>query len=190
MEKFACKNCGSCCKKFGLKGLPLFEEEVERIKKLSEDKLDIRPTEIFIDKKSGKKFAVLYGMFNEPCPFLTENSCSIYDQRFLICKQFPVFSTEKFKFSKLKDEPEFFDCKCFDCKKHFSKGNPTKSMLKNFYSDCYTAAAESNAKTEKIMDLLVSLQELGKADLSGIDHQKISNSAEILSFSEFLKEIN
>ena len=36
MTKFQCENCGQCCSKFGKKGLPLFDFEVERIQNLAE----------------------------------------------------------------------------------------------------------------------------------------------------------
>lgn len=191
-EKFECASCGACCTKFGEKGLPLFEFEVTQLKKISANKkLDIRPTEIFLDKLSGKKFAVLYGLFDQPCIFLNKDKkCKIYKERFLICRQFPIFSTENFKFSKIKDEPEFFDCKCFDCKKQFNNGNPSKVRLKNFYGDCYVSAEKANKKTERIMDLLINMQEQGKVDLCGIDYKTINNLDKIPSLSEFLKEIN
>ncbi|VVB80179.1 Putative zinc- or iron-chelating domain protein [uncultured archaeon] len=160
MDKFICQGCGKCCKKFGPKGLPLFDFEVERLKKLAAERgldLDIRTTEV-VDGKT-----VLYGMFNEPCPFLGEKGCTIYDKRFLICKSFPLFSTAKFNFAKVKGIPEFMECPNFDCRKKFEEflGNETKTIqevedyLKETYGECFDACVLSNKETEKIMDELM-----------------------------------
>jgi Fe-S-cluster containining protein len=156
MEKFICEGCGNCCKKFGPKGLPLFDFEKERALKIAKQlglKLDIRPTEI-VDGKT-----VLYGMFSEPCPFLKDNKCSIYDERFLICRQFPIFSTASFKFSKISGVPEFMECPNFDCKKKLSEfiGDEIKTIpeienyLKETYGECFDFAKKSNEETERIM---------------------------------------
>jgi Fe-S-cluster containining protein len=190
-KKFECKSCGACCEKFGEKGLPLFEFEVEHLKKISGEKnLDIRPTEIFLDKISEKKFAVLYGLFNQPCIFLDKNKkCKIYEERFLICKQFPVFSTPKFRFAKKENEPKFFECKCFDCKKHFSEKKLNEKELQEFYGDCYKSALESNKETERIMKILIDLQKRKIIDIEGISFEESINFDEVIGLSEFLKDI-
>ena len=189
-KKFECKSCGTCCKKFGEKGLPLFEFEVDRLKKISTSKnLDIRPVEIFLDRISGKKFCVLYGLFNQPCIFLENNKCKIYDDRFFICRQFPIFSTEKFKFAKIKGKPEFFECKCFDCKMHFKENNFNEKELNDFYGGCYEAALDVNNETERIMKLLLNLQKQGKIDLEGVNYQTIEDSEKISSLKEYLESM-
>ena len=163
MGKFNCVACGKCCRKFGRKGLPLFDFEIERIKKIASDRnfiLDIRPVESVVGE-DGKEVVALYGMFNEPCPFLLGGKCSIYEERFLICKQFPIFSTAKFKFGK--GVPEFMECKNFDCVGEFKKfiGKEKKSFqevenyLKETYGECYDGCLESNKETERVMDWLI-----------------------------------
>lgn len=199
MDKFICHGCAKCCKKFGPKGLPLFDFEVEKATKIANSrniKLDIRPTEVFLDKKSGLKFAVLYGLFQEPCPFLKENKCSIYDERFMICQQFPVFSTASFKFNKVQGIPEFMECSSFDTKKQFSQflGNEFKSIneienyLKETYENCFKIAKKSNEESERIMNKLIELQKIGKIELQSLDYTKINPKEKILSFVEFCKE--
>jgi len=164
MDKFVCSCCGKCCKKFGKKGLPLFDFEVERIQKLAKERnifLDIRSIEGFMDNKTGKENIALYGMFNEPCPFLRNNKCSIHEYRFLICRQFPLFSTECFKFGK--GLPEFMDCCNFDCegelRKFIGDGNKNPQEIENYlketYGECFDSCLESNKETERIMEWLI-----------------------------------
>jgi len=98
MEKnFECKKCGWCCKNFsqekGVNGLPLFEWEKKKFEELAEEKgikLDIQPTDLIFDKRSNRHICVNYSMKNEPCPFLENNQCSIYTDRPLVCKSFPL----------------------------------------------------------------------------------------------------
>jgi Fe-S-cluster containining protein len=196
MEKFFCNGCGKCCKKFGEKGLPLFDFEVEKLRKSykGKEKLDIRPTEIFLDRKSGKRFAVLYGLFNEPCIFLKDDKCQIYNERFLICRSFPIFSTTSFKFNKSIGVPEFMECFSFDCKKKLSNfiGNETKSpseienYLKEVYGECFEFAKKSNKESERIMETLLELTREEKIDLQSLDWKSKRNNDNILSFEEFL----
>jgi Fe-S-cluster containining protein len=195
MDKFVCDGCGKCCRKFGQKGLPLFDFEVERLRKMykGNEKLDIRPTEIFLDRKSGKRFAVLYGLFNEPCVFLKDGKCLIYDERFLICRAFPVFSTASFKFNKVAGVPEFMECFSFDCRRKLADfiGSETKSLgeiedyMKETYGECFEFALKSNNESEKIMDELLELAEGGKVDLQGLDWKVKRNNDNVLSFGEF-----
>ncbi len=201
MDKFICHGCAKCCKKFGPKGLPLFEFEKKKAEEIALQRgiiLDIRPTEVFLDKLSGNRFAVLYGLFQEPCPFLKDNKCTIYDERFMICRQFPVFSTASFKFAKITGAPDFMECGSFDTKKQFSQflGNEFKSIpeieeyLKNTYENCFEIAKKSNEETEKIMNTLISLEKEGKIELQSIDYKTLKNSEAILGFSEFLKMLS
>lgn len=96
--KFNCKKCGKCCRIFNSKGggtLPLFYEEKKRFEILLENlKLKGRfiAENILFDKISGKLFCLNWGLCTEPCIFLGEEGCVIYEQRALICKAFPVGS--------------------------------------------------------------------------------------------------
>jgi Fe-S-cluster containining protein len=199
MERFVCQGCGKCCKKFGDKGLPLFDFEVEKLRKeyRGEYKLNIRPTEIFLDKKSGKRFAVLYGLFNEPCIFLKDNKCTIYNERFLICRAFPIFSTASFKFNKIAGLLEFFECDKVDCRKKFSEfvGSEIKSLveienhMKEIYGECFENALKSNKESEKIMETLLELTKEGRIDLQSLDWKAKKNNDNVLTFGEFLEKI-
>jgi Fe-S-cluster containining protein len=194
MENFVCSGCGNCCKKFGPKGLPLFDFEVEKIKNIVTG-LDIRPTEVFLDKKSGIKFSVLYGLFDEPCPFLEKNICKIYNNRFLICRQFPIFSTANFKFSSNTGLPSFMKCTKFDCKGKFEEFAKAKCVseienyLKETYGDCFEFAKKSNEETERIMNKLIELEKSGKVELEGVDYKTLKKD-NVVNLREFLEKIN
>jgi len=164
MDKFVCKGCGKCCRKFGKKGFPLFSFELEKINRMAKERnlvLDIRPVESIIGE-DGVEDVALYGMFNEPCPFLSKDGkCSIHDDRFLICKQFPLFSTAKFKFGK--GMPEFMECFSFDCEQELrdfvGDGKKSKEQIENYlketYGECYDGCLESNKETERVMNWLI-----------------------------------
>jgi len=70
-----CKNCNDYCCKNEMVGL--FKSEVELLKKIKPD-LNL--------KDFGE---ILY--LEPPCPFFKDNKCSIYEQRPIICRSFPVF---------------------------------------------------------------------------------------------------
>ncbi|HPD81957.1 MAG TPA: YkgJ family cysteine cluster protein [Candidatus Pacearchaeota archaeon] len=93
-EKFQCRKCGDCCRFFGETDnwLPLFEWEKDKMKELAEQKkisFEAKPIELIFDKKSNLAFFINYGL-KGPCPFLINNKCSIYEDRPLICKAFPM----------------------------------------------------------------------------------------------------
>jgi Fe-S-cluster containining protein len=73
--------------------LPLWEWEVPKIKRLAEEKgifLEIKPRGTLIfDKNSHKAFHMQFKL-DAPCPFLLNNQCSIYSERPMICRSFPM----------------------------------------------------------------------------------------------------
>ena len=126
---FECKQCGNCCIDFGESGfLPLHPWEAEILKKLADEKgviLNIKPKGCFFDKKHNLAFFLQYGLYNNPCPFYINNLCSIYDNRPLVCKSFPL-SRDPIMSLKYSPERGFFT-NFADCKNH----NP-KDELKDF----------------------------------------------------------
>jgi len=149
---FQCQGCGECCKQFGKENnsfLPLFEWETEDYKELAKQKgiaLNIEPIHFFLDKKSGFVFCLEYGMFNQPCPFLENNKCSIYNNRALVCRQFPIFWTPQFTPDKSFGRNCFLTCKNFESKKQFDElfktnkeisGEEIKEYLITLCSKCH-----------------------------------------------------
>lgn len=120
--KFECKKCGWCCKNFsqnkGISGLPLFEWEKDKFEKLAEKKgikLYFQPTDLIFDKRSGKHICITFSMENEPCPFLENNQCSIYSERPIVCRSFPLAKSPLLPSRKgVLDLSGFMKCKHFD----------------------------------------------------------------------------
>jgi len=75
------------------RGLPLLEWEKEELEKLAKKKgitLKIEPFDLGFDKKNSLYFFIYYTLNQEPCPFLENNKCSIYNNRPLVCRFFPL----------------------------------------------------------------------------------------------------
>ena len=97
-QRFECRRCGYCCSNFGKsRTLPVFEFEIPGLKERAKQEgvvLVFVPENVFLDKRSGQLFCLNYGMAVMPCPFLIENKglhgCSIYKNRPLICRKFPL----------------------------------------------------------------------------------------------------
>ena len=123
-KKFECKQCGKCCSDFGdKKYLPLYEWDVEILKEEAENKkisLKIEPLKFFLDKKTGIVIVFLYGLMEEPCPFLEDLKCSIYEKRPLICRKFPLGYTPRFAPEKFVLDC-FYNCPNFNAKDFMKK---------------------------------------------------------------------
>jgi len=89
-SRIDCRACGNCCRQI----LPaLDEDDVDRLASCLE--------------KTSNEIIALYLMtdddgnliFNRrPCPFLSENSCLIYEHRPEICRSYPHLRNEEFVF--------------------------------------------------------------------------------------------
>ncbi|MFW6283062.1 MAG: YkgJ family cysteine cluster protein [Minisyncoccales bacterium] len=203
-NKFVCKNCGYCCRNFGKsKTLPLFEFEIpkieEKAKNLQKTVVFI-PENILIDKKSGTLFCMNYGMAVMPCPFLEKSgdnkqTCSIYPDRPLICRKFPLEKNPLFH--KLK-KSNFFDCDYFDSDeilKSIKKGNrcsnneqTKKQFTEIFGKEIWEASLTVDKIKDKLNKNLSRLEELKKIEIASgewID----TKGKEIIGVFEFLKKI-
>lgn len=97
INHFECLKCGDCCKNFGsndsFSGLPLFEWEKKEFERLAKERgifLNINSTNIIYDKKSKTYVNISYFMENQPCPFLKDNQCAVYEKRPIVCRSFPL----------------------------------------------------------------------------------------------------
>jgi len=196
--KFKCKECGECCKVFGdvSRHLPLFEWEVERYKKIAVNKkLNFKPVQYLLDEKTGIVFVYLYGMTNEPCPFLENNKCSIYSKRALICGQFPLLWTAKFHTKNEFGASCFSECPNFDCKKEFdSKFSGKDSIskieidkyLEEIYGNCFEFALQSNAIGREVLEIIKKHDKNGDWKLKEISENELKDYR-VVTFLEFLK---
>ncbi len=203
--KFKCICCGECCRKISdenssAKGLPLFEWEVEKIKKLAADRgIEIGPIDLVLDKKSEKYFCTGYSLSLEPCPFLKDNKCSIHKERPIVCRAFPVARNPEF----LDDVPDlgcFSNCPNFDFKAFLrdslglEEGKPFNLPRKKINEEYAKTFDEETMKNSFTRDSILSffdetmaaLSEEGLIDIELVD--KAPKNVKVIPFLQFLVE--
>lgn len=208
--KFECQCCGWCCKNFGddnHKYLPIFEWEVKTYQKIadgtrrcqpceSEEKIKIsfKPVKYLLDEKSGIVFVYLYGMTTEPCPFLEKNKCSIYSDRAIICRQFPLLWTAKLHIGNEFGASCFSDCPKFNCKEEFDNKfsideiskEEIDNYLKENYGDCFDSTVLSNTIGRKILEIIKKHDLAGDVKLKQVEEEDLGKYKQ-MPFTEFLK---
>jgi len=198
--KFECKCCGVCCSNFGdadHKYLPIFEWEVDSYKKIAKSKnvkIGFKPVKYLLDTKSGIVFVYLYGMTTEPCPFLENKKCSIYEDRAIICRQFPLLWTAKLNMSNEFGAGCFSECPNFDCKKEFDDHFPIKEIekekidnyLKENYENCFDSAVLSNTIGRKILEIIKKHDIAGDFKLKQIEEKDLIKYDQV-PFIKFLR---
>jgi len=203
MIKFNCAKCGSCCrnisdKNSSLRGLPVLEWELKSLKKLNPN-LKTEPIDVFYDKKSKLYFCLGYSLIKEPCVFLKNNQCSIHKNRPLICKAFPIAKHPVF-LEKVPDLSCFSKCCNFDFKKfleslglsarkpyNISKEKLLEEYNKTFDGETMKASFMKDNALKSFSDVLEKLTELKLIDIKRIKNIK---NKKVVSFFDFLKEIN
>lgn len=199
MEKFLCKNCGACCTKFSLIGaLPFFEWEIKEIKNQASKRkisLNIQPINIMFDEVSGIYFFPQYGMFNEPCPFLKENKCSIYEKRSYVCRMFPLIKTPLSSEDKIWLD-SFSFCPNFDMQKFLKETEKLnheelKEKFQEFFGECNEVCFRAVRTRDKLDEIMKKLLDEGKVKLRNVfEGEKILNAIPILEFFIKIKAIN
>lgn len=207
MKKFKCYNCGYCCSNFGPAGtLPIFHWEKKKLEAIATKKnisLNFIPENVYYDSISKKIFFVNYGMKNMPCPFLKNNKCSIYNERPLICKSFPIGKNPLFEKKEISSiKPNWF----IHCKNYGSEGfikeinNPSINVSKKIEKYIQTFGEmswNSSFKIEKIkyfveseIKKLVNLGKISIKEFDWIDYKKhtIVNVFDFLVMRDVLNE--
>lgn len=198
--KFECQCCGWCCRNFGdadHKYLPIFEWEVKNYQRIADGrkiKISFKLVRYLLDEKSGIVFVYLYGMTTQPCPFLEKNRCSIYDDRAIICRQFPLLWTAKLHIGNTFGASCFSDCPKFNSKEEFDNHFPFKEIskeeidnyLKETYGSCFDSAALSNTLGRKILDIIKKHDIARDFKLKQIEEKDLEKYKQ-MSFTEFLK---
>lgn len=198
--KFECQRCGYCCRDFGgSKTLPVFEFEIPGLKYQAKKKKSVLvfvPENIFLDKKSGQIFCLNYGLSNMPCPFLTKNQgvfgCSIYENRPLICRKFPL---EKNPLFHEITKESFFDCDNLYADKTLSCVQKENNCLNNkqvekqfieiFGKNVWNASLGVDKIKLRINKELKELEVLEKIEPVSVDWID-SKNPEIIGVFEFL----
>jgi Fe-S-cluster containining protein len=194
--KFECSCCGECCRKVSEdgSGLPLFEWEVEEIRRLNKD-AKIEPIDCVLDKKSDLYFCTGYSLIGEPCTFLKDSKCLIHKERPMICRAFPIAKSPEL----MDDIPNldcFSNCPNFDFKAFLGdslgleEGKPfslTKEKVIEEYRKAFDKETMDSALVRDnalgyIDELMASLSEEGLIDIEVVD-KKDKNP---ISFFDFL----
>lgn len=197
MLKFECKKCGKCCEDFGNHGhyLPLFEWEVTELRDIAKNKnvnLNIKPIDVMLDKKSGFAFTFQYGMLNEPCPFLINKSCSIYENRPIACRQFPIGKTHAV--SNMINLSNFIHCENFNNREFLEMMSNNAKEIKlrkdyisskfiETYGDCYDYCLQKDIIEQIMLKTMSSY--VGKIAPIKLNESDF-NKHEILPFFEYL----
>jgi Fe-S-cluster containining protein len=198
--RFKCKGCGDCCRNFGDKDkcIPLFSWEVEEYKKLAKKEgifIEFEPIKYLLDENSKIVFIYLYGIKNRECPFLKENRCSIYKERAIICRQFPLLWVASQCSGREFGARCLSECSNFNCKDDFERnflgsGEASNSEIDIYLKDTYIKGFASALMSNKIGRRIVEI--IGKHDFSKeLKLKEISKEGLVnfpqMSFHEFLK---
>lgn len=134
----SCVQCGDCCRRYPMEldpqdevlirekiyetkgvvypypfkefGLPFKPDEVERFKEIAKKKnvvANFKPLKVII--KDGKPVIIDYFLDADACPFLINNSCTIYEDRFSVCRAFPKREDFSNEFNFEHDEDLSFE---------------------------------------------------------------------------------
>jgi len=202
--RFKCIQCGACCKDISGKltssrGLPLFEWEVKKIKKLAKKHnlpIEIKPIDNILDKLSGLYFCTGYLIKNEPCTFLKNNKCLIYKNRPIICRAFPIAKNPLF----LRNAPNlscFSECPNFNFN-HFifkslnlKEGKPyiiTNKKITKEYNNTFDKETFGNSFIKENIFLYFNniISTLSKNKLIDIKISKENKKIPPIPFFEFL----
>jgi len=200
--KFECQKCGQCCKDFGGGFLPLWEWEADKLKKLAEKNnivLNLEPLSMLFDKRSRLAFSIQIKLSQEPCPFLVNNRCSIYEERPLVCRCFPLAETPLFKLKgERTDLSSFGKCPNLDAKnflRELGAGNDVPISLKKkdmirkykdvFGEEMFISAFQMDnikAFVDYTMDNLIKNKKIKLRKISEFDYNKYT----AYPFLEFL----
>lgn len=201
MEKFSCNNCGACCTRFGVhRALPFFEWEIAILKKEAKKRkinLDLRPINILFDENSKIYFFPQYGMFNEPCPFLKENKCLIYEERPYVCRMFPLIKTPFIETEEI-NYGWFCICPHFNLEEFVRKTKEKKlkeenlkELFRESFGECNEICEKATRIRNEIDGIMKKLIEEGKVKLRGVEeNEKVSKPVPILEFLIKIKVIN
>lgn len=86
---FVCKECGECCNRLGTGWAPYDIDRATGYLSLEHDEF----LKKYLEGKESEE-GIKYSRNVKPCPFLTkENSCSIYPERPLACRLYPLRTT-------------------------------------------------------------------------------------------------
>jgi len=179
-EIFKCQSCGFCCRRF----ICLYPSELQKARLYAQNfgiKIKFKPYRKFFDLKNQKIIVLIYLINHNPCPFLLDNKCLIYHDRFIVCRKYPISSWVElgkvFKFLGLKHE--FYDID-FNCS--FFQKFPSFKKILNFTPIQQILGTEYNAVLED-KKIWFDLQ-------SQLNHLKKTEKIQIISKAKFQIEMS
>jgi Fe-S-cluster containining protein len=192
IEKFECKKCGRCCRNFG-GFLPIWGWEADELKKIAKEKnisLELKPAELWADEKTGLVWCFQIRLANEPCPFLLDNQCSIYKNRPLICKSFPLGHSYLIDLGESKNKLSFGNCPNFDAEKFMMGFNSIPESKKIIEDEMFVSSFQLDGIKKFISETMKDLVENKKIKLKRINESDYKKYPNYLSFFEFLTTAN
>jgi Fe-S-cluster containining protein len=239
MQKFECRNYGDCCRRIrslGTEGaavksapgfflvpepkdvgLHLFDWEVDKLKELADKRgfaLSIEPLWVCVSYKE-EPIVLSWHMRCDSCPFFSEEKfCTIYDERPLACRTFPVADSGYLRL--MRGDKLFYPiissaCRCWQEKVAAPEKMKPAEALKLFldiFGSSYSSALKADlytnwmmseivrgmAKSGKIVPAVWTRQELAKKMGGGylrltgfLERERIMTREEI---TEKLKELD
>ncbi len=176
MSKFKCLKCGYCCSHSDrdyseLRYIPIFYDEIKFLNDLAE-KLDIHieiiPDLMYPDLLNKVYIITTYSLtFPETCGFFdTKKGCSIYEDRPLTCKSYPLSLWREDGLRKmLKVETS---CKFVSQNLDLTL-NKDFNELKEFFPEEYEFARKILIKGKEILMKIVQLEKDEKINIGYLD---------------------
>lgn len=87
-----CQQCGKCCNGTWFTIIPLHLEDYQKILEVLGSDEKLKEITKLAPHDGGQVVCM-----KEPCPFLVDKKCSIYDKRPLTCRYFPIQVTDVIK---------------------------------------------------------------------------------------------
>ncbi|MHA1233153.1 MAG: YkgJ family cysteine cluster protein [Candidatus Helarchaeota archaeon] len=173
MIEFKCLRCGDCCHAKYVENrigyIPIFLDEIDRIIELakkSNKKVIIKPDFVYADKLNKQLIIATYEMVVDQQCIFYQDGCSIYDERPIICRAFPIMTFRIDSFRKLlhinngcrfvMQNPELYNYK-------FSE------LIKIFPTE-YQYAKELMNKTKDIIFKILQLETDGIIDIGFLEN--------------------
>ena len=184
--------------------LPLFDWEAEKLLHLAKKNnlsLTIVPYQAVYDKKSKRAIILQYTFLEKDCPFHSNNRCSMYLSRPLICRSFPSVNgglanllTDKLHI-RVSGCPNDLDKKEWEnlCRENPGKLKFIKSQLER-YGDSYLAKLELDRMQLDLNRIMKELIDAGKIEVVDAHFKpeivlKIIQQAKQVPVTVFLQEM-
>jgi Fe-S-cluster containining protein len=85
-ELLKCQECGKCCNSFWFSVVPLYQSDYEKL--VYHTKIPVEDIQKMTKLTSFQGKGVV--CLKQPCGFLKDSKCSIYSNRPIVCKYFPM----------------------------------------------------------------------------------------------------